>query len=76
MKMILKLVSVILGIVSLFGMLLAFIPLFGWLNWFLIPFATIGLIISSIAESGGGKIMCVVTILFGILRLIFGGGIL
>jgi len=57
-------------------MLLAFIPLLGWLNWFLIPVAIIGLIISSISASSAGKTMCAVAIIFGILRLIFGGGIL
>ena len=76
MGAILKLISAILGIVSLILMLVAFIPLLGWLNWVVIPFAAISLIISSIADSRSGKAMSGAAVLFGILRLIFGGGIL
>jgi hypothetical protein len=71
-----KVVGSLLGILSLLGMLIAFIPLLGWLNWIVIPFAIIGLIICSIANSSGGKTMCIVAIIFGILRLMFGGGLL
>lgn len=76
MKELLKIISVILGIVSLLGVMFTYIPLLGWVNWFIIPFATIGLIVSSIAESSGGKSLCIITMVFGILRLMFFGGFL
>ncbi len=70
-----KLLGMVFGIFSLLVMVLGLIPLLGWLNWLNIPIAVIGLILSSIGKSSGGKTMCVVAIIFGILRLIFGGGI-
>ncbi len=71
-----KILGRLFGILSLIGMLLGFIPLFGWLNWFVIPFSIIGLVFSIIGKSGGGKTICIIAIIFGILRLILGGGVL
>ena len=68
--------SAILGMVSLILIMLAFIPLLGWLNWVVVPFAVFSLIVSSIAGSRSGKAMCAVAVIAGILRLIYGGGIL
>lgn len=66
----------IFGILAICGMLLGMIPLLGWLNWFNIPLAILGLLISIIGKSKGGIIICVVAIFFGLLRLMLGGGIL
>ncbi|MBK8984438.1 MAG: hypothetical protein IPM38_19490 [Ignavibacteria bacterium] len=71
-----KILGIILGILAMIGMMIAFIPLLGWLNWFNIPFAVVGLIISVIAKSKEGTILCVLAVIFGILRLFLGGGIL
>ncbi len=71
-----KIIGLILGILSALGMLLAFIPLLGWLNWINIPFAIIGLIFSVISKSKGGTVLCIVAIIFGMIRLAFGGGII
>lgn len=80
-----KTLSLVMGILSICGMLLGFIPCFGAFNWLNIPFASIGLIIGIIDYAndkspqkniGAGIIMCIVAILFGIVRLILGGGIL
>ncbi|MBK6504753.1 MAG: hypothetical protein IPG02_03600 [Ignavibacteria bacterium] len=68
--------GLILGILSALGMLLAFIPLLGWLNWINIPFAIIGLIFSVISKSKGGTVLCIVAIIFGMIRLALGGGII
>ena len=71
-----KTFGLILGILAALGMLLAFIPLLGWLNWINIPFAIIGLIISAIGKSNGGMVLCGMAVLFGLIRLILGAGIL
>lgn len=71
-----KFISNILGIVSLLLVIIAFIPLLGWLNWVVIPFAIVGLMISAVSNSKGGKTMCGMAVLLGMLRLILGGGIL
>lgn len=66
----------IFGVLAICGMLLGMIPLLGWLNWFNIPLAIIGLLVSILGKSRGGIIICVVAIFFGLLRLMLGGGIL
>lgn len=66
----------IFGIIALIGMLIGLIPFLGWLNWLNIPLAIIGLLLSIIGKSKGGIIICVVAIFFGLLRLIFGGGLI
>ena len=76
----------IFGLLSLLGFFICLLPLLGALNWLNIPFAVIGLVISIIAlttakdeprgQSIAGLIMCLVAILFGMLRLMLGGGVL
>lgn len=70
-----KTIGMIFGVLAALGMILAFVPLLGWLNWLNIPFAILGLILSAIGKSKGGMILCIVAILFGGVRLIFGGGL-
>ncbi len=69
-------ISVIFGVLSVLGMLLGFIPLLGWFNWFNIPFAVVGLILALISNSRNGKILNIVAIIIGIIRLFLGGGII
>ncbi|MBP7791749.1 MAG: hypothetical protein KA120_01670 [Candidatus Goldbacteria bacterium] len=82
-----QLVSLIWGILALIGMLVGLIPFLGMLNWFNIPFAGIGLLISIIVfastvegknKSGSvtGIICCGIAVLFGMIRLFIGGGII
>lgn len=71
-----KIIGLILGILAALGMLLAFIPLLGWLNWINIPFAIVGLIFSAISKSKGGTVLCAVAVIFGMIRLALGGGII
>ena len=66
----------IFGIMALIGMIIGLIPLLGWLNWFNIPLAILGLILSIVGKSKGGTIIFIVAIFFGLVRLILGGGLL
>lgn len=78
--------SLIWGILAVCGMAIAFIPCLGSLNWLNIPFSVVGLIISVIAlatspegKKGGaigGLVLCAIATMFGIIRLVAGGGIL
>jgi len=79
-------ISLIWGLLSLFGMMIGFVPFYGALNWLLIPFAGIGAVVSAIAlgtapaEAGKGKglaglIGCGIAAIFGFIRLIVGFGI-
>ena len=82
-----QLLSLIWGILAIIGMIVAFFPCLGSLNWLNIPFSGIGLLISIIAlatakegsKKGGsiaGIVCCGIAILFGIIRLIAGAGVL
>jgi hypothetical protein len=78
--------SLIWGILAVIGMLVGFIPCVGALNWLNIPFAGVGVIVSAIALGTGkepsksksiaGLVCCIVAILFGVIRLAIGGGVL
>ena len=71
-----KIIGRIFGLITIVLMVVAFIPLLGWLNWFVIPFAILGLLFSVIGKSTGGTVICIVAIVLGMLRLMLGGGIL
>lgn len=74
------------GISAIIAMLIAFIPLLGALNWLVIPFAGAGAIFSAIvlgttrntnrSMSLAGLICCGIAMVFGLIRLALGGGIL
>jgi len=74
------------GIVAILGMGVAFLPCLGALNWLNIPFSLVGLIVSVIATSQAppdkknlaiaGIVLCAFAAVFGLIRLVLGGGIL
>jgi hypothetical protein len=81
-----KTASLVFGILVLVLMLVGFVPCFGALNWINIPLAGVGLIISIVAlvqsrngEDRGkiiaGLILCSIALIFGLIRLMMGGGI-
>ena len=80
-----QVISLAWGILALTGMVVGFIPCFGWVNWFNIPFAFAGLIVSIIANATARTgdrtnslvaiILCVLAILLGSKRLVAGWGI-
>ncbi len=72
----LNLASIIIGIAALLGAVIAFVPLLGWLNWFVIPFAVIGLVCGVVSRGTAGRNINLVVIAIGVLRLMLGGGII
>jgi hypothetical protein len=70
------------AILAVMGMVVAFIPCLGWVNYFNIPFAIAGLIVSVIAYASGDPrnrnnsliaiILCLAAILLGWKRLVLG----
>lgn len=81
-----QILSLVWGILSVVGMVVAFFPCLGSLNWINIPFSVIGLIVSIVAlskvkpeEKKGsaitGIVCCGIAVLFGLIRLIMGGGV-
>ena len=71
----LNLVSLLIGGVALVMTMLAFLPLLGWANWFIIPFALIGMGVGIVSGRTGGRNLNIAVILVAILRLMLGGGI-
>ena len=72
-------ISVVWGIVALLWMLLALVPLLGWGNWFLIPFAAVGMVFSSAGHRGRAKtglLLNALVIVVAIVRLHLGGGLI
>ncbi len=67
------------------GAIIGFFPCLGWFNWFNLPVAILGVILSAIAlsrddgESRGmcitGLILSIAAILIGVFRLIIGLGV-
>jgi hypothetical protein len=70
-----KSIGRLFGIISLITMIIGLIPLFGWLNWIGIPLAILGLILSVLGKSNGGMVICAVAIIVGLIRLFIGGGV-
>jgi hypothetical protein len=75
-------IGLILGIITFIGMIIGLIPFLGWFNWFNIPVAAVGLIVSIIGYSPHrnpagliGIVLCCLAIVIGIVRLSLGGGI-
>jgi len=77
------LIGFIISLVSLFFMAIALIPFLGWLNWFVSPFAFIGLIVNLISIVSGGRrllgvigvVLCLGVMFASIVRLVLGLGI-
>lgn len=71
-----NLVSIIIGLVALFGALVGFVPLLGWLNWFVIPVAVVGLVLGLLGRERSGRNINAVVLVLAVARLAIGGGVL
>ena len=80
---ILSIISLIWGVLAIFGMVVSIIPFLGSLNYLNIPFAVFGLlfsvlviVLSSKKELAVvGSFLCGVAIFIGAIRLVLGFGI-
>lgn len=80
------LISLLWGIVATIWMVIALLPLLGWANWFLIPFAAVGVIIAAVGiavtspqqrgRAKAGLLLNGIIIVVGMFRLMLGGGII
>jgi formate-dependent nitrite reductase membrane component NrfD len=78
-------VGLVFGVISIVGFFIGLIPFLGWFNWFNIPLALVGLVISIIAAATNensrgpaviGIVLCAIAVLVGAFRLMLGGGLL
>lgn len=80
-----QVLGLIWGVLAIIGMIIGFFPCLGALNWINVPFSGIGIVISGIAlgtagdkpksSSIVGLVLCTIALLFGIVRLFMGGGL-
>lgn len=80
-----KIAALVWGLLAIAGMFIAAFPCLGSLNWINIPFAGLGLIFSVVtlvqtkeAEKGmpiAGVVCCAIAVVFGLVRLVLGGGL-
>jgi hypothetical protein len=81
-----QMVSLVWGVFAFIGMVIALLPILGGLNWFNLPFAGVGVILSLIAlttsKSSNKGTAIVALVANGIaaaiagIRLLLGGGIM
>ncbi len=71
----LNVLSLLIGGITLILAVIAFFPLLGWANWFILPFAIIGLALGAMSGSTSGRNLNLVVLLVGSVRLFMGGGI-
>lgn len=80
-----QILSLVWGILAMGGLVVGFTPCLGWLNWFNIPFAGVGLVVSAVTLAGAkddkrgaalaGTICCGLAVVVGLVRLWLGGGV-
>ena len=81
-----QIVSLVWGVLAFLGMVVALMPCLNQLNWFNVPFAGVGTILSVIAlatakpANRGAAIAALVAngiaLAIGVIRLVLGGGII
>lgn len=74
-RIMLNILSLLLGIVALISAAFAFIPLLGWMNWLVIPIAIVGLGLGVASKKKSGTNLNIAVIIICALRLMLGGGI-
>ncbi len=77
--------GLIVGIIAIIGFFIGMVPFLGWFNWFNIPLAAVGLLLSIIGAATArdnrtpavvGIILCAIAVIIGGFRLMLGGGLL
>lgn len=69
-----NLISLGIGLVSLFFALFALLPFLGWANWLILPLPVIGAVVGLISRRRSGLVLNLIVIVVAVLRLRAGGG--
>jgi len=75
LRVMLNILSGLIGLVTLILMIPAVFPLLGALNWLLVPIALFGALIGMVSSKNGGRNFCLLVAAFGAFRLFLGGGL-
>ena len=76
MRVMLNLLSLIIGAVALALGVLAFFPLLGWAYWLIVPIALVGVGLGVVSGRKSGRNLNLVVVVVGVIRLMLGGGII
>jgi membrane protein DedA with SNARE-associated domain len=71
----LNIVSLLIGVLAIPWVLLAVLPLVGALNWFVIPWALLGLFFGALSSRTSGRNLNLIVLLVAVVRLGIGGGL-
>jgi hypothetical protein len=75
-RVMLNILSILVGLFVLLLTMIGFIPLLGWLNWITIPIGIVGLALGALSSSNTGRNLNIVLIIVCAIRLFIGGGLL
>jgi len=74
-RLMLNILSILVGLFVLLLTMIGFIPLLGWLNWLTIPIGIVGLALGALSSSNMGRNLNLVLIIVCVIRLVIGHGI-
>lgn len=72
----LNIVSILIGLVALLLAIPSTIPFLGWGNWFVLPFAIVGIALGALSRSNTGRNFCIIVFVIAVVRLMLGGGLI
>src|SRR4051812_20082509 len=75
-RLMLNILSILVGLLVLLLTMIGFIPLLGLLNWITIPIGIVGLALGALSSSNTGRNLNLVLIIVCVIRLVLGHGIL
>jgi hypothetical protein len=75
-RLMLNILSILVGLLVLLLTMIGFIPLLGMLNWITIPLGIVGLALGAMSSSNMGRNLNLVLIIVCAIRLFMGGGLL
>jgi hypothetical protein len=75
-RLMLNLLSLLVGVVALVLGLFAFLPLLGWAYWLIVPVAVVGVGLGVVSGRKSGRNLNLVVIVVGVVRLMLGGGVI
>lgn len=70
-------ISLIIGFICIIALVVAFFPFLGFLHWFIVPMATVGVILGLVNLvkkrgnflSASGIMLCTIALIIGILKI-------
>lgn len=75
-RIMLNLLSILIGLLALVLGIVPFLPFLAWGYWFVIPIAVVGAAIGALSRHRGGRNLNLLLIVIFAIRLALGGGLI